>query len=86
MDIFRPVNGVYQCVNNPDNTKRYVLREIKGCYPVLVPVEDAEEKAEELARRYPIPVLTARTPSEEVQKSRSGLLIRLKKALRRWRR
>lgn len=84
MDILRPVNGVYQCVNNPANTKRYVLREIKGCYPVLVPVEDAdcEEKVQEIAKRYPIPVLTARTACKEVQKP--GLLLRLKRALRRW--
>lgn len=87
MDILRSVNGVYQCVSNPENTKRYVLREIKSCYPVLVPVEDAdgEEKVKVIARRYPIRVLTEEDFYEKAQVQQNGLFFRLKKALHRWR-
>ncbi|WP_147325736.1 hypothetical protein [Lacrimispora amygdalina] len=85
-DILRSKNGVYECINNPDNKKRYVLQEIKGCYPVLVPVEDAgcEEKATEIAKRYPIRVLSKEDFSEKTQESQAGLLLRIKRTLRRW--
>ncbi len=42
MEIVRPTNGIYQCINNPDNKKRYILKEKSGCYSVLVPIEDAD--------------------------------------------
>lgn len=40
MDIYRLENGVYRCMNNPDNKRKYVLHETKGHYPVLVPIDD----------------------------------------------
>lgn len=39
MDIYRPVDGVYRCINNPQNKRRYVLKKEEGFYPALVPVD-----------------------------------------------
>lgn len=84
MDVLRPVNGVYQCVNNPANTKKYVLREIKGYYPVLVPLEDAdcEKKIKEITRCYPIPILTKEDCSGKARVKWGGLLLWLKRVVR----
>ncbi|WP_068780517.1 hypothetical protein [Paenibacillus sp. GM2] len=46
MDILRPIDGVYQCINNPNNRRKYVLREVEGSLPVLVRIEgDDDDKA-----------------------------------------
>ena len=80
-DILRPVNGVYQCINNPDNKKRYVLREVKGCYPVLVPIEDACEKATKISY-YPVLRPLAENACEKSQQPRERLFSKLIKILR----
>ena len=52
MNIYRPINGIYRCINNPRDKRAYVLLERKGHYPVLVPIQDADR---ENAYTYPIP-------------------------------
>ena len=37
-EIYRPTQGIYRCINNPANTREYVLCNEEGCFPVLVPV------------------------------------------------
>lgn len=39
MSIYRPVNGIYRCISNPTDTRRYVFVEKEGSYPMLVPIE-----------------------------------------------
>lgn len=72
MEIFRPVNGVYQSLNNPANKNGYVLREKTGYYPVLIPIEAAnhDETARELTERYPIYEVSGRTPLNSVTRRR----------------
>lgn len=38
MKIYRPVHGVYHCINHTDDDKLYILIEKEGCYPTLVPL------------------------------------------------
>lgn len=40
MDIYRPKDGVYRCINNPNNNRKYIMVEAEGCYPTLVPTAD----------------------------------------------
>lgn len=61
MDIYRQKDGIYQCINNPDNVRKYVLLESEGCYPALVPVADDTMTVEQasvqpLPRRTAIPI------------------------------
>lgn len=39
MEILRPNgNGIYRCINNPENTKSYILVEQEGYLPALLPL------------------------------------------------
>ena len=52
MDIFRPIDGVYRNIKDPNDERRYIIRELgAGSYPVLVPVDASPEHS----YCYPIP-------------------------------
>jgi len=36
MEIYRPKDGIYRCVNDPGDTREYVLRRPWGCFPLLI--------------------------------------------------
>lgn len=40
MEIFRTVNGIYQSLSNSANTRKYLLRRVKGSIPILEPIEE----------------------------------------------
>jgi len=56
-EIFRPTHGIYRCINNPANTREYVLCNEEGCFPVLVPVTkhpiERAKPSERFQRIYP---------------------------------
>ncbi len=58
MRIYRPVNDIYTCTNDTGNEQKYVMKEVKGCYPMLVPLEDAfkRKKLRQMAEHCRIPV------------------------------
>lgn len=62
MKIYRPVNGVYRCINDPGDPHEYVLMERKGSYPVLAPIQDGHEGFS----LYPIADFTASASSSIV--------------------
>jgi len=35
MEIYRPKGGIYRCVNDPGDTREYVLRRPLDCFPLL---------------------------------------------------
>jgi len=36
MEIYRPKDRIYRCVNDPGDTREYVLRRPWGCFPLLI--------------------------------------------------
>jgi len=38
-EIYRPTNGIYRCINNPDDKREYTLSRAEGFLPILTPVK-----------------------------------------------
>ena len=60
MDIYRPKDGVYQCINHPDDMRKYIMLEAESCYPTLVPVSGdtmtVEQGSNQLLNRAAVPI------------------------------
>lgn len=55
VNIYRQKDGMYQCVNNPCGTYKFIILEQEGCYPTLVPVA-AERGGKKLPGRAAVPI------------------------------